>query len=113
MASDHNYFVYILTNSTRSVLYAGVTNDLENRLVEHFCEKGRTRTFAGRYFCYFLVYYEQHTDIASAIEREKEIKGWRREKKEALIASFNPDWKFLNSEIMTWPPEPGAGPRQP
>ena len=111
MSSDQNYFVYILTNITRAVLYTGVTNDLEIRLIEHYDEKGRSRTFAGRYFCYFLVYYERHTDIGSAIEREKEIKGWRRKKKEGLIAEFNPEWKFLNGDIMEWPPEEGAEPR--
>ena len=111
MSSDHNYFVYIITNPGSTVLYTGVTNDLETRLIEHFREKGITRTFAGKYYCYNLLFYEHHQDIQSAIEREKEIKTWRRRKKEALIREFNPEWRFLNGEIMEWPPEDGAGTR--
>jgi putative endonuclease len=96
---NHNYFVYVTTNPARTVLYVGVTNDLTNRLYQHYEEKGRERTFAGRYFCFNLIYHERFTYIQHAIEREKEIKKWRREKKEALINSFNPDWKFLNDEV--------------
>jgi putative endonuclease len=97
---NHNYFVYIITNPKKSVLYTGVTNDLSNRLHEHFANKGNKSTFAGRYFCFNLLYFEQFDQIEHAIAREKEIKGWTREKKEALIKSMNPDWRFLNSEVM-------------
>lgn len=96
---SHNYFVYITTNPKKTVLYVGVTNDLENRMLEHFRNSGHPGTFAGRYYCYNLIYYERYTDINQAIAREKEIKRWRREKKKALIDILNPGWRFLNQEI--------------
>ncbi|MBX9851273.1 MAG: GIY-YIG nuclease family protein [Cytophagaceae bacterium] len=77
---NHNYFVYITTNSKREVLYIGVTNDLETRLLQHFENSKEKKSFAGKYFCYHLVYYERHDFIQHAIEREKEFKKWRREK---------------------------------
>nr|MBK9650721.1 GIY-YIG nuclease family protein [Bacteroidota bacterium] len=96
----HNYFVYIVTNKNRTVLYTGVTNDLERRLYEHEKNsKSINKTFTGRYNAYFLIYWESFQYIQHAIEREKEIKGWTRLKKENLINGFNPDWKFLNDEI--------------
>jgi putative endonuclease len=74
-----------------------VTNDLDKRLSEHLDDNinGR-KTFAGKYFCYNLLYFEWYTDIRDAINREKEIKGWTREKKDRLIEQFNPAWRFLN-----------------
>lgn len=96
---DHNYFVYILTNPAKTVLYVGITNNLQTRLKQHFSEKGRQKTFAGRYFCFNLIYYERHQYVNNAINREKEIKKWRREKKELLINDFNPEWRFLNDEV--------------
>ena len=96
---NHNYFVYITTNPARTVVYVGMTNDLESRLQQHYDQRGKEKTFAGRYFCFKLIYYERHSDVNHAIEREKEIKKWRREKKEKLINSLNPEWKFLNDEI--------------
>ncbi len=97
--TGNNYFAYILTNPSKTVLYVGVTNDLRRRMLEHYENKGREKTFAGRYFCFNLVYYERFSSILDAIAREKEIKKWRREKKNALIVSFNPEWRFLNDEI--------------
>ncbi|MCU0338654.1 MAG: GIY-YIG nuclease family protein [Spirosomaceae bacterium] len=94
---DHQYYVYILTNFTKTVLYVGITNDLVRRLEEH---KQGTSAFTAKYKCHYLIYWEHHQYINNAIEREKEIKGWRRSKKEALINDFNPDWKFLNGEIQ-------------
>lgn len=95
---NHNYFVYILTNYKKTVLYTGVTNDLQQRLFEH--KTGvNIKSFTSRYKCYYLIYLERHQYIQHAIEREKEIKGWVRIKKEKLISEFNPDWKFLNGEI--------------
>jgi putative endonuclease len=96
---QHNYFVYITTNPARTVLYVGVTNNLGTRLQQHYEERGRAKTFAGRYFCFHLLYYERFTYIQHAIDREKEIKKWRRAKKEALINAFNPEWTFLNDEV--------------
>lgn len=96
----HNYFIYIVTNAKRNVLYTGLTNDLLPRLGEHKqdSESGK-KHFAGKYNCIHLIYWERFDWIEHAIEREKEIKGWTRIKKEKLIASTNPDWKFLNDEI--------------
>ena len=93
---DHQYYVYILTNFKKTVLYVGVTNDLVRRLGEH--ERGESE-FTAKYNCFHLVYWEFHQYVNNAIEREKEIKGWRRSKKEVLINDFNPEWKFLNQEI--------------
>ena len=98
MSQNHNYFVYIMTNKHKNVLYVGVTNDLERRVYEH--EKGEAKGFTKKYNCHYLVYYEYFTHIEYAIEREKEIKKWRREKKDLLISSFNPDWHFMNDEIQ-------------
>jgi len=95
---NYNFYVYITTNPAKTVLYTGVTNNPDRRLAEHFENRGKPETFAGKYYCYNLIYYEHFSDINQAIEREKEIKKWRREKKEALINSFNPEWKFLNDE---------------
>jgi putative endonuclease len=93
----HNYHLYITTNPRKTVLYVGVTNDLERRLQEHLDDNMNDRkSFAGKYFCYNLVYYEWYHDVREAIRREKEIKGWTRAKKEKLIATFNPAWRFLN-----------------
>ena len=96
----HNYFIYIVTNERKTVLYTGVTNSLEKRLWEHkqdaLTEK---KTFAGKYNCYNLLYWERSEYIEHAIDREKQIKGWKRIKKVELINSFNPEWKFLNGEV--------------
>lgn len=97
----HNYFVYLLTNKNRTVLYIGVTNDLKERLYYHrnpVSVPGKI-PFTTKYNCYFLVYYERFEDVQAAIDREKQIKNWNREKKDKLITNFNPDWKFLNDDI--------------
>ncbi|HNR19991.1 MAG TPA: GIY-YIG nuclease family protein [Bacteroidia bacterium] len=96
---NQNYFVYITTNPSKTVLYTGVTNDLAIRMKQHFDNRGNGKTFAGKYFCYNLVYWERHNKSIHAIEREKQIKGWVRTKKEQLIKEFNPEWKFLNEEV--------------
>ena len=74
-------YVYLLTNHTRNVFYNGVTNNLKRRLLEHLNERGEFRTFAERYFCYKLVYYEEFDSINDAIIREKQIKKMLRHKK--------------------------------
>lgn len=94
----HNYFVYILTNHNKTVLYTGVTNDLKRRLFEHN-ENINSSSFTSKYKCYYLVFWERHQNIEHAIEREKQIKGWSRLKKDNLIKEFNPNWKFLNEEV--------------
>ena len=93
----HNYYVYIITNKNKTVLYTGVTNDLKRRLYEH--ENGILPGFTKKYNCHYIIYYEHFLHIEHAIDREKEIKKWRREKKDRLITKFNSEWKFLNEEI--------------
>ncbi|PZU80685.1 MAG: endonuclease [Chryseobacterium sp.] len=95
----HNYYVYILTNKNKTVLYIGVTNSLVERLQWHKIKEATELHFTHKYNCYYLVYYEHFQDVDTAIQREKQLKGWRREKKEILINNFNPEWKFLNDEI--------------
>ncbi len=96
----HNYFVYITTNLNKTVLYTGVTNDLPYRIYQHKEDvKENRKTFAAKFNCTHLVYYEHFDYIQDAIDREKEIKGWRRSKKDTLINSFNPEWRFLEDEL--------------
>ena len=96
MLRDHTYYVYIVANPNRSTIYIGITNDLNRRLQEHKSNRGTKKSFAGRYYCYELVYYEVHQYVNNAIAREKELKKWSRAKKNALIESFNPSWDSLN-----------------
>ena len=98
MTLSGNYYVYILTNKYKTVLYIGVTNNLIRRLYEH--KTGRNAGFTARYNCHYLIYYEHFTHIENAINREKELKKWRREKKENLINNVNPKWQFLDNEIF-------------
>jgi putative endonuclease len=95
----HNYYVYILTNKAKTVLYTGFTNDLKDRLNFHQNPEANSKAFTTKYKCYYLIYWEHYSDVEVAINREKEIKGWVRAKKEALINDFNPKWRFLNDEI--------------
>ena len=92
----HNYFVYILTNKLKSVLYIGVSNNLKNRLYSHANPELDSKHFTHKYNCNYLVYFEQFQRIEVAIQREKQLKKWSRLKKESLINASNPDWKFLN-----------------
>jgi putative endonuclease len=92
---DARYFVYILASRTR-VLYVGVTNDLERRLWQH--KRHAIDGFTARYNVVRLVHFEQTNDVRAAIAREKQLKGWRREKKIALIEAANPQWKDLSEE---------------
>ena len=89
----HAYFVYILTNIKRNVMYVGVTNDLERRIADH-CD-GRGGSFTRKYRVNTLVHVEEFQYVDEAIAREKEIKGWRRSKKDALVAASNPTWTNL------------------
>ena len=100
------FYVYITTNPNGSALYTGMTNNLEQRIIEHYLNRGNVSTHGGKYFCYCLLFYEEYKYVNDAIARENEIKGWRREKKEALIHSFNPERKNLNKELFgSWPPQ--------
>lgn len=87
------YYVYIITNDRGNVMYVGVTNNLERRIMEH--KSGLVKGFTKKYNVKKLVYFEQTSSIDAAIVREKEIKKWRREKKDALVRSINPDFKDL------------------
>ncbi|PJJ61057.1 GIY-YIG nuclease family protein [Hymenobacter chitinivorans] len=91
------YYVYLTTNPAKTVLYIGITNNLPERMAQHYANRSTDQTFAGRYFCYNLVYFEEYTDSKAAIAREKELKGWTRAKKEALIATNNAEWAFLQA----------------
>ena len=97
----NSYYVYIITNKYRSTYYIGMTNNLGVRLKQHKenIEKG-IKTFASKYNIEFLVYYENFTWVQQAIAREKEIKGWRRDKKLDLIRSFNENFEFLNHRFV-------------
>ena len=97
----HTYYVYIITNKYRSTYYIGMTNNLKVRLNQHIenIEKGN-KTFASKYELQYLVYYEKFTWVQQAIAREKELKGWRREKKLDLIRSFNSKFEFLNEQFI-------------
>ena len=96
----HNYYVYILTNRNKTVLYTGVTNDLKNRIRFHRENTNlHKKAFTSKYKCFHLIYYDRFQYIEDAIRREKQIKGWLRVKKEILITDFNPKWRFLNDDI--------------
>ena len=92
-----NYFVYIVTNKSKTTLYVGVTNNIQRRTMQHYWDSIYfKKSFAGKYNCYYLLYYEAYNSPQDAINREKQIKKYRREKKDKLISDFNPSWDFLN-----------------
>ncbi len=93
---ERDYYVYIMTNNS-GTLYIGVTNNLERRVYEH--TQGESPAFTQRYKTTRLVYYESTPDIQSAIQREKQIKGWLRRRKIDLIASINPYWRDLSETV--------------
>ncbi|HRJ29377.1 MAG TPA: GIY-YIG nuclease family protein [Cyclobacteriaceae bacterium] len=93
--------VYIMTNIGNTVLYTGVTSDLLSRVLEHKSGK-YANSFTARYNVKKLVYYEVFPSIEEAIDREKQIKGGSRKKKEELINATNPEWKDLFENIKNW-----------
>ncbi len=95
----HNYYVYILTNKVKTVLYIGFTTNLIERLYHHQNPEPNSKAFTAKYKCKYLIYWEHFSDVDTAIERETQLKKWKRNKKETLLKKFNPDWKFLNDEI--------------
>jgi putative endonuclease len=97
MAKEYNFYVYIMASSS-GTLYIGVTNDLLRRVSEH--KNGLVEGFTKKYSCNKLIYYEHFNDVYAALNREKEIKKWRREKKEKLIKTFNPHWNDLYNELL-------------
>ncbi len=92
------YYVYILTNKTNKVLYIGVTNDLQRRIHEH--KNKLVGGFSKKYNLTKLIYFESTPDVNAAITREKQLKKWRRDKKEWLINKFNPKWIDLSSRFV-------------
>ena len=96
--NSQNYFAYIFTNDDRhTVLYIGVTNNLEQRASDH--SLGRGSAFVRQYNTHKLVYFETVPDPESAIAREKQLKRWNRAKKETLIVKANPEWRDLFEEM--------------
>ncbi len=95
---NKNYYIYILTNWDNTVIYVGVTNDLVRRLYEH--KNKLYDEFTKKYNLNKLVYFELFFDINEAIKREKEIKKWRREKKNNLVESKNSEWRDLSLEFI-------------
>ena len=91
--SGQTYYVYILTNWSNKVLYVGVTNNIRRRLYEH--QQGIFEGFTKKYHVHKLVYVEQCGEVRDAIAREKQIKGWSREKKDQLGESVNPNWNEI------------------
>ena len=87
------YYVYILTNQTDTTLYIGVTNNLQRRLFEH--KTKLVDGFTKKYNINKLIYFESTNDVKSAIAREKQLKGWTRQKKNNLIATTNPSWNEI------------------
>ncbi|MBQ3499479.1 MAG: GIY-YIG nuclease family protein [Clostridia bacterium] len=88
----------MLTNGSNKVLYTGVTNNLERRIYEH--KNGTVEGFTKRYNVHKLVWFDCTSDIYSAIEKEKQIKGWTRAKKNALIKEMNPTWRDLSDDWL-------------
>ena len=88
-----DYYVYVLTNENNNVMYIGITNDLKRRVYAH--KSNTIEGFTKKYHVHKLVYYEITTDVNSAIAREKQLKKWKRAKKNALVETLNPKWKEL------------------
>ena len=95
---DYKYFVYMLNSSSRRALYTGITNALTTRVLEHRRAEN-PKSFTAQYRAFRLVYYEEFADVRAAIAREKQIKGWTRAKKNALVVSMNPQWRDL---VLEW-----------
>ena len=91
---DHQYFVYILSNKNNTTVYTGVTNDLEARVLQHKIKQ--VKGFTYKYNLDKLVYFEKFRQVENAIEREKQLKNWRRIWKNDLIEKENPHWKDLS-----------------
>ena len=96
-----SYYVYLMTNYMGKTLYTGVTNDIARRVMEH--REGTLGGFTSRYKITRLIYVEETSDVVDAIQREKQIKGWARKKKLALIATMNPRWDDLADGLLETP----------
>jgi|GEM_PF-670679 len=98
MRSPRLYYVYIMASNNRNCIYVGMTNNLIRRILEH--RESKPHGFTGWYHCVNLVYYDYAYSPMDAIRAEKRIKKWRREKKNKLISSMNPEWKDLGVEVL-------------
>jgi putative endonuclease len=98
MARDYNFWVYVVTNRSSSVLYIGVTNRLSRRTWEH--REAVKAGFASKYQCRKLIYYEHYHDVRDAIARESQLKKWSRAKKIALINRANAGWEDLSADVL-------------
>ena len=94
----NDYYVYILTTTHNKALYIGVTNDMARRMAEHKNES--VDGFTKRYHIHKLVYFEKYSNISAAIHREKQLKRWTREKKNALVATKNPDFNDISQSFI-------------
>ena len=101
MEPDYNFWVYIITNRTHTVLYIGMTNDLARRIGEH--REGIGAGFPTAFRCKKLIYYEHYRYVQDAIAREKQLKNWSRVKKVALIQTLNPNWNDLDPDVLQDP----------
>ncbi|SRR5260370_11468780 len=97
MPRDYDFWVYMMTNQSDSVLYIGLTNDLSRRVTKH--RSGEVPGFTSDYRCHKLVYWEHYSDIEETIAREKQLKRWSRGKKITLVETKNPRWMDLFDEI--------------
>ena len=107
---NDNAYVYFMTNFINSVLYVGVTNNLERRVWEHKNDINKN-SFTFKYKCHKLVYYEHANNIRVAIEREKQLKNWKREWKNDLVKEQNPNWIDLSININKIIKDCGSSPQ--
>src|SRR5512135_159847 len=92
---EHHYYAYMMISSSRRVLYTGVTNSLERRVFQH--KNNEFEGFSHQYQAHRLVWFERYSNIQTAIAREKQLKGWRRAKKNWLVQMTNPEWRDLSA----------------
>ena len=95
--NNKKYYVYILANKRNGTLYIGITSGLKKRIYEH--KNNLVEGFTKKYKIHNLVYYEETSDVMSALEREKQLKNWKRKWKMELIEKENPDWKDLFDDL--------------
>jgi putative endonuclease len=101
------YWIYLVTNYERTVLYTGITNSLERRIAQH--KSGAFQGFTKTYRCDRLVYFEEFSEVDQAIAREKQIKGWTRTRKNELIRHVNPQWNDLAADWYSEGPSLRSG----
>ena len=100
MKRDYAFYVYIISNPGRTVLYIGFTENMLRRLQVHIDNKGTKKSFAGKYNCTDIIYYEVYQYVNDAIGRERQLKKWSRSKKELLIKGHNSTLSSLNREFV-------------